>query len=245
MSICITTSQRPGRIGDWRGDRGYANQHCEHDKRCDLHGISLGPEYIALVEAGLQTRLEGSYRISIGACGAMPTYLARGRISWPVAYCSMAWPIQPMVRPIANDRQRRARRQPEHARQRRRARSRHSAARASAAAAASATSMTNASSATSRIARAACRAARSPADRRAVERMPEAVDRLAAPQPRRRPRVADARDRRSESSIASMRALMPPCLVPSSAASPAITTAYGCDPADATQRAVNDETFSS
>ena len=34
-------------------------------------------------------------------------------------------------------------------------------------------------------------------------------------------------------------------LAPSSAARPAITTAYGCDPADATQRAVNDETFSS
>ena len=30
-----------------------------------------------------------------------PTYFARGRISWPVAYCSSAWPIQPMVRPIA------------------------------------------------------------------------------------------------------------------------------------------------
>ena len=65
----------------------------------------------------------------------------------------------------------------------------------------------------------------------------------------RRSRAATARRRMARlphaSSIDSTRALTPPCFVPSSAASPAITTAYGCDPADATQRAVNDETFSS
>ena len=53
------------------------------------------------------------------------------------------------------------------------------------------------------------------------------------------------RARRSDASIAPTRALAPPCLGPSSAASPAITTAYGFDPADATQRAVNDDTLSS
>ena len=33
--------------------------------------------------------------------GISPTYAARGRMSLPSAYCSMAWPIQPMVRPRA------------------------------------------------------------------------------------------------------------------------------------------------
>jgi hypothetical protein len=42
-----------------------------------------------------------------------------------------------------------------------------------------------------------------------------------------------------------MRPVVPPCFTPSSAASPAITTPYGDAPADATQRAVNVETFSS
>ena len=49
---------------------------------------------------------------------ATPTYLARGRISWPVAYCSIAWPIHPR-----SGRWRRARagrpRAVEHARNRR------------------------------------------------------------------------------------------------------------------------------
>ena len=36
-----------------------------------------------------------------GATGMTPTYFARGRINWPVAYCSIAWPTQPMVRPMA------------------------------------------------------------------------------------------------------------------------------------------------
>src|SRR5262249_51584768 len=36
------------------------------------------------------------------AAGIVPTYFARGRMIWPVAYCSMAWPIHPIVRPSAN-----------------------------------------------------------------------------------------------------------------------------------------------
>jgi hypothetical protein len=54
-----------------------------------------------------------------------------------------------------------------------------------------------------------------------------------------------SRARRSSSNIVSTRALMPPCLVPSAAARPAMTTAYGVAPAEATQRAVKEETFSS
>ncbi len=42
-----------------------------------------------------------------------------------------------------------------------------------------------------------------------------------------------------------MRAVVPPCFVPSSAASAAMTTPYGEPPAEATQRAVNVETLSS
>ena len=37
-----------------------------------------------------------------GSTGMTPTYLARGRISCSVAYCSIACPIHPTLRPMAN-----------------------------------------------------------------------------------------------------------------------------------------------
>ena len=69
---------------------------------------------------------------------------------------------------------------------------------------------------------------------------------MVSPRRSRSPNAAGrCRARRIDSNIDSTRALTPPCLVPSRAASPAITTAYGFDPAEATQRAVKDDTFSS
>ena len=83
MSICITTSQRPGRIGDWATSAVPPASMCEHDKRCDLHGISLDSEYIASSRRVFRPAWmrRPPYRMSIGACGAMPTYFARGRMS--------------------------------------------------------------------------------------------------------------------------------------------------------------------
>ena len=169
----------------------------------------------------------------------------RGRINCPVAYCSMAWPIQPMVRPIAKS----VSGAPAGSLSTRataaRAKSRLGRS-ASAEDAASATSRTNASSAGPRVPLAQLAEQHHRARiAGGIQGMPEPVDRLSPPQPGGDGILQVAARGASRRASTPTRAPAPPCLVPSSAASPAITTAYGLEPADATQRAVNEDTLSS
>ena len=165
---------------------------------------------------------------------------------WSAAYCSIACPIQPIVRPIAKSVRPRRRRQAEHARHRRRARSRGSASRRVSVHAASTRSRTkrssgelrtdaHASSSSSAVARGSPRDRADGRSRRS--RRPGAADRRARCGAAARAAATRASTRRARCCRRAW--------CPSSAASPATTTAYGFEPADATHRAVNAETLSS
>src|SRR5688572_5857041 len=156
----------------------------------------------------------------------------------------MAWPIQPIVLPIANSINGEPAGSPSTRATEANAKSRLGFSRMSAVAAVT-NFMTNRSSAD------VAYRSRSMSISIAARGSPPAYSGWPNPSRRspRRSRAAKA-DRRSRSprtdrSIASTRAPEPPCFGPASADSPAITTAYGSDPADATHRAVNDDTFSS
>jgi len=63
---------------------------------CVTGGTSVSPSML-LEEPGETRSPEGG-----GYTGNSPTYRARGRMSIPEAYCSMAWAIHPTDRPIRN-----------------------------------------------------------------------------------------------------------------------------------------------
>src|SRR6185295_18656854 len=82
--------------GEVVGDRRAHAPTADHDDVSrSLHPVKCGSRRGRAESAAL--RAGPAFQ-----AGRTPTYFARGRRIWPLAYCSMAWPIQPIVRPSAN-----------------------------------------------------------------------------------------------------------------------------------------------